>query len=147
MLLGCPRIAYYKHFLKWSVYSRLATVRTSLTYSPLKKGEENWVELTFSKTAGTVARDSSWPSSPQQQSQKQLRDDWLSAPVLFSFLKWRMSYPISYTTESSSVMRSSAIPRNVPKWLDFSQYIFSDAANAIKAGEDGENMFSNLSTF
>ena len=44
-------------------------------------------------------------------------------------------------------MRSSVIPRNVPKWLDFSQYIFSDAANAIKAGEDGENMFSNLSTF
>ena len=76
MLLGCPRIAYYKHFLKWSVYSRLATVRTSLTYSPLKKREETWVELTFSKTAGTVARDSSWPSSPQQQSQKQLRDDF-----------------------------------------------------------------------
>ena len=64
-----------------------------MTYSPLKRRQGNWTELTFAKTSGTVTKDrekiGQQLSSTSPVTIPESIGQPISAPVAFSFLKWR----------------------------------------------------------
>ena len=80
------------------------------TAQPLQKKEGNWVELTFAKTCGTVTRDreKNWPIADRYLvTIPETIVGCISAPVPFSFLKWRITVIENSTRENVSAQIKS----------------------------------------
>ena len=83
-----------------------------MTYSPLKRRQGNWTELTFAKTSGTVTKDrekiGQQLSSTSPVTIPESIGQPISAPVAFSFLKWRtiISQPMWRTIISHPMWRT-----------------------------------------
>ena len=89
-------------------HSHSKCVKTPLNLCRKKEG--NWVELTFAKTCGTVTRDreKNWPIADRYLvTMPETIVGCISAPVPFSFLKWRITVIENSTRENVSAQIKS----------------------------------------